>query len=277
MKKYLSVIFALLLILSVFCGCSEDKTAKDTDNQTTTTTPATTAETVVDDENSAENIVQIYMDNIDVWMHTSETPVWYGYIFLDLNGDNVLELVKTTISGYEQKSNNTFYRVDTDTNTVVEIPFPDKVEDDQWDFNGNDYPDLYKNNATGEFRLMTSDYSRSDDMSNTTVIGELYMDENGTLQTRKMWSVDVEFEGDDYANATVSYNVFDEDGNKNSASEEDYLNTLDKYEKENTNMLMEFKTVIGQGDGSVNSKDFADLDEESQYQLLLESYKAYKY
>lgn len=276
MKKYLSVLFALLLMISVLCGCAEDKAADDTDNQTATTPAATTENTAVD-KFSPENIVQIYMDNIDVWKHTSDTPVWYGYVFLDFNGDDVLELVKTTITGYEQTSDNTFYRVDTDTNTVVEIPFPDKVEDDQWDFNGNDYPDLYKNNATGEFRLMTSDYSRSDDMSNSTVIGELYMDENGNLQTRKMWSVDVVFENGDYSNAIVSYNVFDEDGNKNPASEEDYLNTLDKYEKENTNMLMEFKTVIGQGDGTTYNEDFASLDRDFQYNLLLESYKAYKY
>lgn len=277
MKKYLSVLFALLLMISVLCGCAKDKTDENTDNHATATTPAATGENTADDKFSPENIVQIYMDNIDVWKHTSDTPVWYGYLFLDFNGDGVLELVKTTITGYEQKSNNTFYRVDTDTNTVAEIPFPDKTEDDQWDFNGNDYPDLYKNNATGEFRLMTSDYSRSDDMSNTTVIGELYMDENGNLQTRKMWSVDVVFENGDYSNATVSYNVFDEEGNKASASEEEYLGTLDKYEKENTNMLMEFKTVIGQGDGTTYNEDFASLDTDFQYNLLLESYKAYKY
>ncbi|MBE6737373.1 MAG: hypothetical protein E7566_01785 [Ruminococcaceae bacterium] len=285
MKKSLLIIFALLLIVSVFCGCAKSdstETAQESTNNITATgdaeaTAPTTTNNIPEGELTAENVVKIYMDNIDTWKHSSEQPQWYGYLFLDFNSDGVLELVKTTISGYKQISHNNFYRIDKDTNTVVEIPFPDKDEENQCDFNGMDYPDLYKNNATGEFRFMTSDYSRSDSLNTSTVIGEMYMDENGNLHARNLWSLDIQFDGEDYANAAITYNIFDEEGNKSSVSEETYLQTLENYEKENTNMLLEFKTVIGQGDGAIDSKAFAELDADSQYKLLLESYNTYKY
>ncbi len=281
MKNTLSIIFALLLIISVLCGCAKD--SFDSEKTTTTTTlteaptPTTEVKVQTDGSLTAEAAVQIYMDNIDVWKYESETPQWYGYLFLDLNSDGVMELVKTEVSGYEQKSNNNYYRIDTDTNTVVEIPFPDKDEENQCDFNGLDYPDLYKNNSTGKLRFMTYDHHRLEGVDSITTIGELYMDETFTIKARNLWSVSFDIDEETYAVDSVVYEVFDAEGNKETVSEETYLGTLDTYEKENTNLNLQFKTVEGHGDGTIDSKAFAELDEASQYNRLLESYNAYKY
>lgn len=286
MKKSLSVILVLLLVISVFCGCAKDSSDTDKTTSATSATTVNTTETVAsttevtftpDGKLAAEAAVRIYMDNIDVWKYESENPKWYGYLFLDLDSDGVLELVKTEVSGYAINSDNNYYRIDTDTNSVVEISFPDKIADNQWDFNGTDYPDLYKNNATGKCHFMTYNNNRHEEVDSTITIGELYMDDNHTLKERNLWSIYVDVNEETLNLNSYIYTVFDENGNGTTVSEETYFKTLDDYEKENTNLNLEFKTVIGQGDGAIDSKAFADQDADSQYKLLLESYKAYKF
>ena len=273
MKKTLSLVLALLLFVSVFCGCAKDSNSETSKTSTTdevsTTAPAT-AENV-----APEEIVKMYMDNADVWANDSEGIDWFGYLFLDLDFDGVLELVYTTCMGTGFYSYNKYYKLDTDTKTVSEIPFPDVVEDMQCDYTGIDYPQLYKNNSTGELKYMMYDNARDGLFRHTTHLSELFLDENGNVSVNYLWSFDYTAD-EDNTNGTFTYTNYENNVAK-EVDEETYDKTINQYETDNTNLNLQFKTIAGHGTIETEYSNFAELDYDAQYELLLESYNAFSH
>jgi len=281
MKKYFSVLMALLCILSVFCGCSDTQNTKETSapastDKADTTTVAPTTE-APEDTSLAAKYVKIYMDNIDMWKYTPEANQQCGYLFLDLNSDGVLELIQSTSTGYENKSNNKYYAIDTATETVFEVPFPDKDEENQCDFNESSYPQIYKNNATGKIHFLTANQIKSEEINTTYVIGEMYMDENFTIKAKNLWELASEYNPQTFELSSEEFFVYDENGEKTSVYKSTYEATLAKYEEENTNLLLKKMVVSGIDSDSDGHINFSDLDYDNQYKLLLESYNTYSY
>ena len=278
MKKFLSLILALLCVLSVFCGCSSYQELNVNQSETTTTEEATEPETPPSHTNTKEpkDIVKIYMDNIDVWKANAESTEWYGYLFLDLDFDGVLELVSSVCRGTGFFSENKYYKANLDTNTVSEIPFPNKNSSMECDLTGIDYPQLYKNNATGKLKYLMYDNMRNGAANTTTTISELWMDENGNVATKNLWTFNYAAESYN-VQGVYTYMTYDEDGKAITITESEYDELLEQYEIANTNLKMEFKTVSGYGTIESDYSDFHALDYNSQTELLLESYNAFKY
>ncbi|MBR3971711.1 MAG: hypothetical protein IKJ83_02345 [Ruminococcus sp.] len=270
MKKLISLILAVLFVMAIFCGCAKEEdtnTAADNNPTETTAAPA--------EPSLSEEAVRIYMDNMDLWKAEVDDTSWYGYLFLDLDFDGVLELIAATNMGTGFFSYNKYYRVDMDSKTVSEIPFPDVIEEMQCDYTGIDYPQLYKNNETGKLKYMMYDNSRSGAMQYTTTISELWM-ENGSIASHNLWTYDYLMDYD-HQEGVETFTVYGEDNSSENVDKDGYYAVLEEYENNNTRQELKFLTVSGRGSDTADYDSFADLDYNAQYELLLESYNAFSY
>ena len=76
---------------------------------------------------STEQVVDIYLENYDVWKHGNEEALVMGgcgYLLLDMDFDGVCELVASQGAGSDVFSTNRFYRINQE-NKVEEIAQPD--------------------------------------------------------------------------------------------------------------------------------------------------------
>ena len=262
MKRITSLVLCLIVLALTLCGCA---TSGKSDSK--------------DDALTAEKIVDMYMDNKAVWEYTplaEGSDEWHGYLFLDFDFDGVLELVVTSTAGSGIYSSNKFYKLDTESKTVSEISFPDKDEENQWDFTGVDYPKLYRNNETDRLKYVVYDYTRAGGFAFGIRIGELFQNSDGQLQEKGLWgftytSPDSEFytEGQD----EYSYQVFNEQGVPSEVDSDTYTKAVEDYELYNTPLELTFKVV----ENSTESSTFDELPASAQADLLLDSYNAFSY
>lgn len=276
MKKIISFVLVLVLTLSVFCGCSSYENKTGTQNEATEATTEPQNLPTHSKATSDEAVVKVFMDNIDVWKSTVESTEWYGYLFLDLDFDGVLELVSTVCRGTGFFSENRYYKADMQTKTVSEIPFPGRDSSMECDLTGIDYPQLYRNNATGKLKYLMYDNMRNGAANTTTTLSELWLDENGNIATQNLWTFDYAAESYN-VQGVYTYITYDESGKAITITEAEYDELLEQYEIANTNLKMEFKTVSGYGTIESDYSDFHSLDYNKQTELLLESYNAFKY
>ncbi len=273
MKKTLSAILCLLMLACLLAGCNSDKPDTDT-TEPSTNAPVVTA--TADEATDAENAVQIYMDNKSTWeiVQDQDTMSWYGYLFLDLDFDGTLELITATNGGTNTHSNNKFYKLDTEKRTVVELAFPDKNDEEQWDFTGGDYPKVYRNNETQELKYMVYDHIRGGDASFGMRIGELALDEQSNVISKNLWGFKYTMaEASDSGMEENVFEVYDADGILTNTDEDTYNNTLSTYEQNNTLLDLTFQVV----EGYASDYTFAELSEKEQQDLLLEGYNAFSY
>ncbi len=273
MKKTLSALLCLLMLAALLAGCGTDK-PDDSATQGSTEAPATTAP--IHDAASAEAMVQIYMDNKDVWeiVQDEDSTSWYGYLFLDLDFDGTLELISATNGGTDTHSDNKYYKLDTENKTVFELDYPDKNEEDQWDFTGGDYPKVYRNNETEELKYMVYDHIRGGDASFSMRIGEMSLDENSNVISKDLWGFKYTMaEASDSGMEENIYQVFDAEEIVTNTDEDTYNNTLSDYEVNNTVLDLKFQVV----EGYASNYTFTELSEAEQQELLLAGYKAFSY
>lgn len=270
MKKSLSLILCLLVFSLALCGCGQDSNAGSSSADQSESSAETTAPSKV--SISAEEAVQIYINNKDIWQADAQYADWYGYLFLDLNFDGISELISCTTSGSGNFSENSFYTLDTENNTVVKLSL-EEGQAFEWDFSSTDYPKLYKNNESGQMKYMVYDNCRAGAGAYSVLIGELSLSE-ATVNSNNLWFF--EFSA---ANATAEkpeerfFKVFDENGTATETDEATYNDTLAQYDADNTLVPFTFSVV----EGTATDYDFSELTQEEQYDKLLASYKAFAY
>lgn len=253
MKKFLSLCLSLFILLGTLCACKSDKKTSASD--------------------SSVSPAQIYLDNASVWEVQSEETS-YGYMFIDLNFDGILELVQSVKEPRSDKSTNKFFKLDIKSKSVSEIPCSDDDAINLWNFEGGDYPQLYKNNETGTLKYMVYDNSREEATRGGTRIGEMtYSTEEG-IRTRSLWGfVYASLDGSYSGEYTYAYLSYDEQGNKNDISPIEYTKLLEDYENKNTNMNLRFKYI------SQTTADYTYslLSKEAKLNILTEAYNAFGY
>lgn len=272
MKKTISALLCLLMLASLLAGCNTNKQNNDA-TQGATDAPVTTAPTAEEGSAEAAAAVQLYMDNKEVWeiIQDENSVSWYGYLFLDLDFDGTLELIAAQNGGTETRSDNKFYKLDTENNTVVELDYPDKGED-QWDFTGGDYPKVYRNNETQELKYMVYDHIRGGDYTFAMRIGELMLDKDSTVVSKDLWGIKYSMaDPDDSESGETTFQIFDSEGVETNTDEDTYYNTLSEYELNNTLMDLQFQVV----EGFASDYTYTELTEAEQQELLLAGYMAY--
>lgn len=272
MKKFIAFVLCLLFVCTVFCGCGKDS---NTDNSTSTQDEAVaTTPTVSPEDALTRETVQIYVDNRAVWEYTQNDSEWYGYHLLDLNFDGVLELVQATNTGADASSSNRYFKLDTENKTVTELSCVDKELDSKWDFVGGDYPQLYKNNSTGDLKYLVYSNRREGISSGGMSIGEMTLNEKGEVTTKNLWAFDYAALTDDLdGEFSFSYYVYDENGDVEEVDADTYNATLAEYEENNTRLTFTYAMA----DQVLEEVPFSELSDEELLERMLEMYKSFSY
>lgn len=272
MKKFIAFVLCLLFVCTVFCGCGKDS---NTDNSTSTQDEAVaTTPTVSPEDALTRETVQIYVDNRAVWEYTQNDSEWYGYHLLDLDFDGVLELVQATNTGADASSSNRYFKLDTENKTVTELSCVDKELDSKWDFVGGDYPQLYKNNSTGDLKYLVYSNRREGISSGGMSIGEMTINEKGEVTTKNLWAFDYAALTDDLdGEFSFSYYVYDENGDVEEVDADTYNATLAEYEENNTRLTFTYAMA----DQVLEEVPFSELSDEELLERMLEMYKSFSY
>lgn len=217
-----------------------------------------------------EKAIDIYMANKDKWMLTSS----YGsmenssYGFLDLDFDGTLELAVNNISGTGIYSKNTYYKINQDTQTVeVIVKYNPENKNGEYDINNSLYTKLYKNNS-GELFYYCHDYLRVSTGNVYVTFGTLSFDndEIKEIVLFKEHNCDTSIEGnEDLVNEYWYY-----ENNVNIKTDEStYKSKQENFYSEHTDLYLMRENIY--------CSEFDSADEETQRELLLNSYKKFNY
>ena len=148
---------------------SEPTTSVQTTEPTTTTTTATAAKL------SADEIVNVYLNNKSVWCKDYDNFISDGYsssyVFIDLDFDGIPELMTTGIAGSGIFSSNKFYKLNSAKNGVVEITYT-ADSDEMYDFT-EEFPKLLKDKQSGNYVYWCYDVCRAGAFGSGTSYGTL--------------------------------------------------------------------------------------------------------
>ncbi len=265
MKKTIAIILSLFVLIGSFCSCSSGNGA--TPDKATTANSSASA-----DPSTPEGATRLYQDNAPVWEADDDEA--FCYLFIDLDFDGILELVQSSKDNNSDKTTNKFFRIDTKIKSVVEIACSDEDAITRWDFAGGDYPQLYKNNSTGELKYMVYDNARENVGEGGMRIGEMTYSAEEGIKTRALWgfryaSADGSYDG----NFTFTYASYDDDNNEKEISSDEYNSTLEAYENNNTNLSLRFKYI----EKATTEYAYAELTNDAKHDLLLDAYNAFTY
>lgn len=226
-----------------------------------------------------DNLNGITNDSNDVSLNETQNsyPVnnmvdSYGYGFLDLDFDGVLELVYSEMSGSGRYSVNQFYRLNTETCKVelVESISVEGESEDAYDISTMypDYPQLLKNKENDSMFYYCSDFLRVMTGEYLTTYGSLYMKENKIAQDLLFSEYECEagLEGNDEA---IEEYQFHQKGEWNTITKEEYEKKTTQYFDENKNLNLKWKFIDG--------REFDAADKVTKIKMLLESYLAFSY
>lgn len=260
MKKILSLILTLFILIGVLCACgsSSDSTASPDE---------------VDPLADVNTPTAIYLKNSSVWEVQSEDTS-YGYMFIDLDFDGTLELIQSKREANSDKTINKFFGLDMDAKTVYEIPCSDDDAKNLWNFEGGDYPQLYKNTDTEELVYQVYDNTRESEVAGGTRIGELSYSAEEGIKTRTLWgfsyaSVDGSYDGE----FSFVYTSYDENGKKTEIDADQYNQVLDDYMDNHINLNLKF-TYIYQ---SSSDYTYSQLSTQEKLDLLTDAYNSFSY
>lgn len=196
----------------------------------------------------------------------------YGYGFLDLDFDGVLELVYSEMSGSGRYSGNQFYKLNTETCKVELVEFaPTEVESEGgYDISTMypDYPKLLKNKEDDSMFYYCSDFLRVMTGEYLTTYGSLYMKGNEIAEELLFSEYECEagLEGNEEA---IEEYQFYQKGEWNTITKEEYEKKTAEYFEENVNLNLKWKFIDG--------REFDAADKETKIKMLLESYMAFSY
>ena len=260
MKKFLVVSLSLIILMGALCACgsSSDFTAspEEIDPLANVNTPAA-----------------IYLKNSSVWeVQSEDTP--YGYMFIDLDFDGTLELIQSKREAGSDKTTNKFFGLDMEKKTVYEIPCSDEDAKNLWNFEGGDYPQLYKNTATNTLVYQVYDNTRESEIAGGTRIGEFTYSAKEGIKTHTRWGFSYKSEDGSYnGKFTFVYTSYDENGNKKEISQDEYNKVLDDYLKSHINLNLKF-TYIYQ---TSSQYTYSQLSTQEKLDLLTDAYNSFSY
>lgn len=128
MKRFHHTAMSILLCSSLLAGCAKEAditesstdTAPTTTTEETTTSEETTTNATVDLPDEIDEQLQIIYDNYEIWMLQPAIPNYdmdeqslqiANYAVTDLDGDGMLEIIKSGSAGTAHNSRNIIYEV----------------------------------------------------------------------------------------------------------------------------------------------------------------------
>ena len=222
---------------------------------------------------SAEEAVEIYLNNKNVWMADLDySPMnGYGYTFLDLDMDGILELVVTICDGSGRYSYNSYYTINKAEKTVVPIQYAnsDEAYGEGFDYvYNNNYPKLLKNKEDNTFIYFGYDYIRSSSSEYENLYGSLIAS-NGELFYKNLFYT---YHCD--ANWLDNTEDIDEFGYYENDTcvfldETEYNKKVDEFYSKYDDLDLKWKFIEG--------SEFGNASSDQQRKLLTEAYNAFSY
>ena len=252
-----------------------------------TPAPADPGETPADEPSpepligiSPEEAVDLYLTNKNVWW-TDETDSFMSSVtclFLDLDADGVLELVRSDQQGSGRFSYNDYYRIDPDTRQVVKMnrtsDLGESSDGGGYDFVSampGSYPLLLKNKSDGSLAYFCHDFLRVTTGEYDNMEGLLYL-RDGVVRSRYLFSEYFQAAGL-YGNTAdkTEYRVFGEDGSSDvpAIPEAEYREKRSAFLAEYEDLHLIFRTVSLQELGELTQADLR--------QTLLDLYLSFDY
>lgn len=217
-----------------------------------------------------EEAVDIYMNNKSMWILNPEYEPMYGYTysFLDLDFDGTLELIVSSTYGTGRFTDNSFYRINQDSNTVEAIaennPQGGYGEYDLW---YTKYPLLVKN-SSGEMVYYCEDFWYAGAGEYGYSYGKLFL-ENDEINTESLFQMSKTQKYEQGTTEEVSSYSYYENGILVDADKDTYALKVDSFFDEYKNLYLSTSNIIG--------RDFDSADETSQKSSLLKCYKSFNY
>lgn len=274
MKKTLAILLVLLISVSALVACGDETgSRRDRNKNNDKTIVSDVAETDSEpnpydyfefwDKKPAEEVLEIFIDNSEIWKQELSYAMGGSIFFLDLDRDNYPELITTTVQGTGLFSSNHYYKINPDTNSVTEIPCESGIAYDG-DFFTEGYPKLYMNLDTAEKFYVISDTMRAGMGAYSRAEGKIALNANGAIVSETLW-------GYDYTDAKISASGEEEYVYRVSGTtveKETYEKTVSDFENTHKNIPIEFE--------SINLAEFNEADESTQHQMLLDCYNSLK-
>lgn len=217
------------------------------------------------DPHDAEDAVEIYLQNRDVWMLTEELNYMFAscsYAFLDFDGDGILELMTNVTAGTMRSSSNKYYKIDVQKRTVYEIEQDSSMYDDEGSgsIDGGE-PCLYRDKKSGKLYYLMGEFMNGGN-GNYGGYDSFVSMEDGKLIAERLWGADTQQEN-------VTYYYFSNGTSKVTVDQK----TLDKYQAEFLSQYEKLNVTIKEGDaGEINVAQGNDLRT-----MLLELYQSFHY
>ena len=242
--------------------------------QTSTTAQATEAELATEPTQPAEpettitpaimpeEAVEIYLNSYSLWeideYGYSGNYSYYG--FLDLDFDGVLELVATINAGTGMYSTNEYYKIDLTSETVKKIENKEAQNEGGFDLKSNTV--LYRNNTDEKLTYYSGDGISAGAYGGGTDYGPLWYDGGAVYSERTLGVYKTRENPSD--SLVQSYSLNDED-----ISEEEYNALIENFEKENTNLNLQWDPCkCGEFDSATSAE---------RKELLLNAYHSFCY
>ena len=213
---------------------------------------------------SAESAVEIYFQNMDVWVEKPENPPMngYGYCLLDLDFDGVLELIASVCDGSGRYSTNRIYKIDSEKQNVTLLRTEGTANPDYYYL--KDKTKLLKNTADNKLFYLVAEYTRVSEREGGVGYYEI-SEAKGTVAEDLVFS---EITTPDYENGTDE-KIREFSFRGKNCSKTEYEQYLAEYYEENTDLNLTFLAIDGE--------TFAASDDSARKDLLRNAYRGFSY
>ena len=217
---------------------------------------------------SAETVVDIFLENRDVWEMAVEgfSRSYAQYGFLDLDFDGVPELIIHHSEGSGRVSDNRYYRADIESRTVTRINGAEEDSDGYDLFYTNEelMPRLLKQRDTGELYYYCANLSRGGILYSSLAYGTLKADGDRLLCEVLFFEETDATGGEELHKYEIIRN-----GDRSEVEEWSYEQTQGDFFSQHEDMDLRYRTVV--------CSDYDDADETGKRDLLLGSCRAFQY
>ena len=222
---------------------------------------------------SAETIVDIFLENRDVWETALEEFEWNfaKYGFLDLDFDGIPELIIHHSEGSGENSDNRYYKADVDSRTVRQINGEEEDFDPGYDLfytNEEIMPKLLRNNVTGALYYYCTDVSRMGVVGTSKSYGTMRIT-GESLLCNLLFFENTEAAGINGHEEELNEHKVYNNGEGEDVDVEDYEEAMDNFFAQHENMDLQYQTI--------DCDDYHSADDAEKREMLLESCKAFRY
>jgi len=211
------------------------------------------------EEAEIEKIVNDYLDNISLWkLNLSYSYYGAGYLFLDVDFDNALELISYISSGTGFFTDSVIYDKLSD-GSIIEYDWNMPNHDF---YNDSFHLEIYYNKTENKYFYLSTDFLRSGIYYNGKAFSEMY-GTGSDVNVKEIYEEGI-VEGKEEC-----YYILNSNNSYESVTKTKYNKYMKEYYSDKKNCNLEYEII--------DAKSFNSQSRETQKNRLIKSYKAFYY